>query len=555
MHLTALDWVVLSAYFVIVALIGILGSLKVKGTQGYFMGDRRFSPWVMIGQSFSVGTHPEMIVAVSGAVYATGASAIWYQWKNLFATPFYWIMAPVFRRVRRTTTAELVQDRFGSWMAAIYTVFALLYFTITTATLLKGAGKVVNQALGGEVGANEVVVAMTAIFILYSFIGGLVATAWNMFVQGILIVTLSFLLIPLGWPLVGGMQGMRSVLAADRFSIVTPEGIGVWAILMLTLNGLIGIMAMPHVMASVGTGKSEMSCRSGFFYGNFLKRFCTVGWAIVGLLVSAMAVKGAFGVHSLPDPEDAFGFAARHLLFPGLLGLLIACILAAGMAACSAFMVDAGALFTQNLYRKYLVTSATDRHYLWSGRISGFLITMAGVLYAVFLIKRVLYSFLLTETMATFMGISLVGGIVWRRANRWGALASLVAAFGTNFLVYHLTGQRMDHWDPSVFSAALLAGVVALVAVSLVTPAEDGTATASFFSRLESPANQRESSQHVEVMPEGDQLLLVNLLQPSRGAGQRGLFRAYRTDWIGLIRGFALVFGLVACTWLMLQVQ
>ena len=96
-----------------------------------------------------------------------------------------------------------MEDRFGSWMAAIYTVFALSYFTITTATLLKGAGKVVNQALGGKVGANEVVIAMTAIFILYSFIGGLVATAWNMFVQGILIVTLSFLLIPLGWPLVG----------------------------------------------------------------------------------------------------------------------------------------------------------------------------------------------------------------------------------------------------------------------------------------------------------------------------------------------------------------
>ena len=84
------------AYFVIVALIGVFGSLKVKGTQGYFLGERRFSPWVMIGQSLSVGTHPEMIVAVSGAVYATGASAIWYQWKNLFATPFYWIMAPVF---------------------------------------------------------------------------------------------------------------------------------------------------------------------------------------------------------------------------------------------------------------------------------------------------------------------------------------------------------------------------------------------------------------------------------------------------------------------------
>ena len=40
--------------------------------------------------------------------------------------------------------------------------------------------------------------------------------------------------------------------------------------------------------------------------------------------------------------------------------------------------------------------------------------TMLGVLYAVFLIDSVLYTFLLTETLATFVGISVLGGIVWR---------------------------------------------------------------------------------------------------------------------------------------------
>ena len=58
---------------------------------------------------------------------------------------------------------------------------------------------------------------------------------------------------------------------------------------------------------------------------------------------------------------------------------------------------------------------------------------MLGVLYAMFLIESVLYTFLLTETLSTFVGISLLGGIVWRRANRWGALASLVTALARNF--------------------------------------------------------------------------------------------------------------------------
>src|SRR5919107_299107 len=101
--------------------------------------------------------------AVIGA-YFLGASAIWYQWKNLFITPFYWIMAPVFRRLRRTTMAEFTEDRYGSWMGAIYIVFALCFFIINTGSMLKGAGKVISQATAGSVAVNEIVVAMTVMF-------------------------------------------------------------------------------------------------------------------------------------------------------------------------------------------------------------------------------------------------------------------------------------------------------------------------------------------------------------------------------------------------------
>jgi hypothetical protein len=69
----------------------------------------RATAWLMMAQSFGVGTHVEMPVALAGAVSSVGASAIWFQWKNLFITPFYWLMAPIFRRIRRTTMAELVE--------------------------------------------------------------------------------------------------------------------------------------------------------------------------------------------------------------------------------------------------------------------------------------------------------------------------------------------------------------------------------------------------------------------------------------------------------------
>jgi Na+/proline symporter len=541
--LSFLDWSVIVVYFLVIIAIGLYAGADVRKTGEYFLGQRKFGPWLMIGQSFGVGTHAEMPVALAGAVYTSGASAIWFQWKNLFITPFYWLMAPVFRRIRRTTMAEFTEDRYGSWMSAIYVVFAVCYLVINMGSMLKGAGKVISQATGGGVGANEIVIAMTAIFVVYSFVGGLVAAAWTDLFQGVLIISLSFMLIPLGWSLVGGLEGMHASLEPFRFSLATPAGVGPWAIAMLTVNGLVGIMAQPHQLAAVGTGRDERTCRVGMLYGNMVKRVCTVGWAIVGLIVAAVIVQGHASGAELGDPENAFGFACRLLLGSGMLGLMIAAILAANMSTCSAFLVDAGALFTEGLYRQRIVPNRPDRHYLWVGRISGLAITALGVVYAVYFIDSVLYSFLLTETLATFIGISVLGGIVWRRANRWGALASLAAAIGTNFALYYVTGQRLDHWDPNVFLAALTVGCVSLVLVSLATAPEPASGLQAFFERLDTSSDGNNDAHRP--------LLLVNLLRPNRGAGGRG-WRGYKEDLVGFAIGWIIVVVLVAgTTWLL----
>jgi Na+/proline symporter len=549
MNIAPLDWTVLAVYLIVITGIGLFVGYRVRHSGEYFLGGRRFGPWLMIGQSFGVGTHAEMPVALAGAVYNVGASAIWYQWKNLFITPFYWIMAPVFRRIRRTTMAEFTEDRYGSWMGAIYIVFALCFFIINTGSMLKGAGKVISQATGGTVGVNEIVVAMTVMFILYSFVGGLVAAAWTDLFQGFLIIVLSFMLIPLGWSVVGGLDGMKASLEPFRFSLATPSGVGPWVITMLTVNGLVGIMAQPHMLAAVGTGQDERTCRVGMLFGNFVKRVCTVGWALVGLIVAALIAQGRADAAMLGDPENAFGFACRQLLFPGALGLMIASILAANMSTCSAFLVDSGALFTEGLYRRRLAPNRPDRHYLWIGRISGFAITMLGVLYAVFLIQSVLYTFLLTETLATFVGISVLGGVLWQRANRWGALASLLGALATNFLLYSLTGQRLDHWDANVFLAALLVGGVALVVVSLLSRPEPVESIQSFFGRLQTSSDEAS----LKAGPTDDRpLLLVNVLRLRRAAAGRG-WRAYREDLGGFALGWVMVLVLVAATALFLR--
>jgi Na+/proline symporter len=541
--LHSLDWAVILAYFAMVVAVGLWAARKVKGTADYFIGNRGFSVWLVIAQAFGVGTHAEMPVSLAGKVYQSGYSGIWYQWKNLFITPFYWLLAPLFRRFQRTTTGEVYEDRYGAWMGVVYTVFALAFFVFNMGAMLKGAGKLVAVAAGGTVTPNTVVLVMTGTFLIYSFFGGLIAAAYTDFVQSFFIIALSFLLIPLGLEKVGGFAGIRESLSTEMLSMVTPGDVGVFTIFMLTVNGLIGIVAQPHILASVGTGHDEYSCRMGMAAGNFVKRFCTIGWALSGVIVAAMLVQNG-GV--LDDPEDAFGYATRELLFPGAVGLMIASVLAANMSTGSAFTVDGGALFTQNLYRRYITDDKPDRHYLNVGRVAGVTITILGVVFGLF-VDSVLQAFLFTETIAAFMGISLFGAISWRRSNRWGALASLLCSSVTFFWLTWSDYGVLLQWEAANFGIALLVGFAALVVASLATAPESTDRTGPFYARLDRPTRlDPESGEEVSVDEDGHDLLFVHLFNLRLSEGLGAFYRRFRIDINGLVLSFGVVAALIA---------
>ncbi len=100
-------------------------------------------------------------------------------------------------------------------------------------------------------------------------------------------------------------------------------------------------------------------------------------------------------------------------------------------------MVNTGALFTQNFYKEFINKNPTDRQLLWMGRYSGFGLTILGVAFA-FYISNVLQAFLFTETISAFMGIMIFGGILWKRANRYGAFQAwfLLLSFIITLIIY-----------------------------------------------------------------------------------------------------------------------
>jgi Na+/proline symporter len=553
---TWLDTIVVVVYCVGITLFGLWISRKTRTSGGYFLGNRQLPWWIMIGQAFGTGTHAEGPVGQAGASYQHGFATIWYQWKNMMATPFYWLMAPWYRRTERTTLGEIVEDRYGQFLGFLYSVFAILFFVFNQGAMLKGAGKVVAVATNNAMTPNEVVLAMAGAFLLYSFFGGLIAAAYTDFIQGFLIIVLSFMLIPWGLHEVGGITGMRQCLRPEFFELYNQfSQIDLAMIAMLTLNGLVGITAQPHILSMCATGRTERAGRVGLTYGSFVKRFCTIGWAFTGLIVAAMLVRRQ---ETLSDPEQAFGYACLHLLGPGLTGLLVACVLAANTSACSNFMVNIGALFTRNFYVRFFRPQAFDKELLWVGRTSGLGLTLFGMGFAL-IIEEVLQTFLFNETLPAFMGIMFMGGILWRRANRYGAAASILIAFVVYYLVnHHLAGgwHLVYRWKAAPFGWAMLAGTAALILVSLVTPAEAPERINVFFTALRRTSNEAPSASGQSpawAADRGEDLLLYDLPGWLKRERWQRFFYRYREDLVGFLLAWVSVGLLIGVAWGIMQ--
>lgn len=498
-----------------------------------------------MGQAFGTGTHAEMPVAQAGVSYSGGFSTIWYQWKNLLITPFYWLMAPWYRRSRRTTVAEVVRDRYGPQVGLMYTIFAIFFFVFNMGSMLQGAAKVISIASGEVISSNWIVVIMTVVFIVYSFFGGLVAAAHTEFVQGLLIIILSFMLIPAGLNQIGGFTGMRAVLPPDFFELLTTKsGLGGFTIAMLALNGIVGITAQPHMMTMFATGESELVSRAGQTYGNFIKRLVTIGWVLTGMITAALVIKT--GV-ALNDPEHAFGYATRSLLSPGLVGLMMACILAANMSTASNFMVNLGALFVKDIYHPYIKPQASDHELLMAGKFAGLGLTFMGIGFALS-IKSVLSAFLFTETVAAFMGIIVFGGFLWKRANRYGAVAAVVAAFFIYYMQNYLhEGQLLlvYKWRPEPFGIALLIGFLTYVTVSLLTKPEPSEAIEDFFHRMQTHSDG--DGQQIDRA-----LLLLDVSTWFTIRRWTKFMVRYRTEWWGFVIAWLTVAALIFLAWIIL---
>lgn len=532
------DIVVIIGYFAAILAIGLWSMRRIRNQEDYFLGGRRFGKVIQVFASFGQATSSENVVATTTVVSKNGAAGVWAMLAGgLFALPTMWFWSMWFRRVRLTTLADIFEERFNSKsMAGFYTLTQVVYLMILAGTGLVALSKTmaaIAQKPEIEFTIEEkaeyaqsiemlqlenrdyvslstaekdrldqlrqlsprrefsyidefwCTIVMALIVLAYAGIGGLEGAFITDLIQGLLMLVLSVLLLPFAAMAVNQMYGtsgflgpftaMHRELPESHFEIfgsaAVPELTWYW-IAAFALTIVINVAVQANGMVGPASAKDDYTARYGWVVGLFLKRYATVLWGILAMFTLLL-----YGLH-VQDADYVWGQATRDLLGKvgyGLVGLMVACLMAALMSTMSAHQMCVAALLARNIYvplvratrgkdpaisgtsmTGYSVTDTdtedrdanaglSESHMLWAGRIFGVVYVLGAVLIATtFTGVFALYKF-----MATFNSVVAASfwlGFLWRRANRIGAWASMIITFtmtmGLSFLLPFAPGMR-----------------------------------------------------------------------------------------------------------------
>lgn len=552
-------WIVLVVYFAGMLLMGWWSKRGIHDQEGYLLGNRRFGVWMMVMHAFGAGTNPGDVAGVVSKTVSGGASGIWVSWMWMFGTPFYWLIAPIVRRMRCLTLADFFQERFGKPASALYIVVAstgmivcLASVLLATARTAQGLmGKATAQVASVETQAEAadqtsedarptvlteresemwffgILLVTTAVFLVYSYWGGIVAAIRTDMIQGLMIIALSVIAIPMALNLeeVGGLAGMRETLAArtdqgNLLSLFDPSAFDLWTVIVLCINAPLSALAFPHLIPVCGAGRTEWEGRVGFAYGNMLKRICTIGWCLLGLAWLAYLLESGSAIH----PDAAFGDSIRMLLSPVLQGVMLACVLATAMSSGDAFQITIAGLFSENIYRVYIKPDADGKHMVYVTRIAGIVVVLIALSLAILLRESVVRAILDYFNILSLVGVSTAMGILWRRMNTTGMFCCTISAVVAFVFTRYVSGLPRH----VTIAVPILTGIVAGVIGSLLTRPPRREALERFLTKIYVPIGQEAKLD----------LPLDEAIPPSqRWVTTGGLFvvKPTRQTWVGFL--------------------
>lgn len=536
-HLHAIDIAIIVAYLISSVLVGYWVSHRAsRDIKAYFLGGNSM-PWYVLGISNASG-----MFDISGTMllvywmFVYGLKSVWIPWlwptfNQVFLMMF---LSKWLRRSNAMTGAEWIQTRFGKGRGAqlshiIVVVYAFVsiigFFTYGFKGIGKFAQQFLQDAVPWHLSANQYALILIAITTIYVIKGGMFSVVITEVIQFCILSIASFAvgiiamakvapdmlhkLTPAGWDNIfwssrigeGASQLNWSALMPAANGKIAEDGYGLFGIfvMMLLFKGVFISAAGPAPNYDMQRVLSSKNPREASLMSSWVNVVLTFPryFLITGLTVLAVVFfNDAIRAQGTMDFEMVLPLALQQFVPTGLLGFLIAGLLAAFMSNFAATVNAAPPYFVNDIYKRYINPDASPKTYVRLSYVASLAVVILGVGIGWYVGS--------VNSAVMWIVSGLWGGYTasnvlkwyWWRFNGYGYFWGMLTGISASLTMPALLGKVAKPFLDSVnghgmnvevaimFPVVFLISLVGCFAGTLLTKPEEDDILISFYTRV-----------------------------------------------------------------------
>lgn len=470
--LELIDIFILIAYLGFILWRGFSYAKTHENAVDYFLAGRSLVWWLVGLSLFASNMSSSSLIGLAGSGYETGISVYSYEWMAAIVLIIFAVFfLPFYLKSKVYTMPEFLEKRYDSKARYYFSALTIIgNIGIDTAATLY-AGALVIQIIFPQIELWQSILALTILSGLYTIAGGLKAVVFTDAFQAVILVIGSIIISILAFIKVGSWDAVFNVTPLEHFSIIQPanDEFLPWPGLLtgVLLLGFYFWATNQFIVQRALGAKDKKHGQWGSLFAGLLKL----------TVLFIMVFPGIFARVLYPEIEKAnlvYPTLLFDLLPPGVLGLVLAGLLAAMMSSIDSALNSASTLVTMDFVNK-LKPNISSEGLMWTGRGVTFLFMILSAIWAPKIDKfPTLWEYL--QSALSYIAPPIVAlfavGVFWKRANHQGALAAIITGILGSVFFLVAANTTLFAEIHFLYTAGILFVIcsISLIVVSLLTP-------------------------------------------------------------------------------------
>ena len=451
--INTLDWILIAVYFAAVFAVAFGIGRREKDTEtsaGYFLAGRNVG-WFVIGASlFASNIGAEHIIGLAGTGAASGVAVGQFEiLASLILLLLGWVFVPFYLKSGVFTMPEFLERRYGEGSRWYLAIISIVGYILTKISITIAAGGIVFNTLMGInfwTGALIVIIATG----IYTVFGGLRAVLYTDLLQMFVLVGGAIAVTFIGLSELGGWSQMYEAADSSFFTLWKPMSDPDFPWTGIVFGApILGVWYWctdQFIVQRVLSASDVDNARRGTIFGGLLKQLPLFIFVIPGIIAYVLSQSGRI---ELAEPDQALPVLIGTLLPAGLRGLVVAGLLAALMSSLSSVFNSCSTLISWDIYKK-LKPDASEKTLVRVGQLSTVGMVALGLAWIPFMDQISGQLFVYLQSVQGYIAPPIAAvfliGILWKRVNAKGAIASLIVGFvlGMSRLIAELNKESLE---------------------------------------------------------------------------------------------------------------